>query len=319
MAARTFRDVWSYVALHVPGAPVGLAQQWVQDAYEDLCGRRHWSFLRTEALITTQAARAVDITFTQASSAITSAAGFLATDIGRQIRVSQSSPFYTINTVVDPSTATLTELYAGDSGAVSATITDLYLVMPENFRSFHEITDANLLRPIAWWLSREYLDALDPGRIMSDGRFRALASNGLSTVTSLSGRITYEAYPRPTSIGTYRYQYFKRADQLADDDLFQGPLATMTNALQKGALAEAAKWPGTTTQKNPYFNPQLAATLSAEFQVALKQIDVLDDDIYLMDLMQVDLSRYGFAAPYGDTQYLRASDATTGDYFGGFR
>ncbi len=129
------------------------------------------------------------------------------------------------------------------------------------------------------------------------------------------GRYTYEAWPYPTAAGSYILQYFTRTDTLADDYQFLGALATWTSVLQKGALAEAAKWPGTPTQKNPYFNLALADRLETEFNTALKSLDVMDDDAYLMDLQQTDLAKFGLAALSADTTLMRESDATLADYY----
>lgn len=315
MAVQTFGDVWRKVALYVPGAPPSLVQEWVQSAYEELCGSRHWSFLRETYLLRTLASRSVTPTFTQGSTAITSAGEFLTTDAGRQIRAGSNTPIYTIDTVTSANAAVLTQAYAEADGAKAATIRDVYLPMPANFRSFLNVTDMTIQRPIAWWIARDRLDLFDPGRIASDTRFRVLVAAQISTVTSLSGRYTYEAWPYPTAAGTYLVQYFKRADALADDDAFLGPLATMTNVLQQGALATAARWPGTEGRKNPYFNLSLSNQLQGEFDARLKALDVLDDDVYLMDLQQVDLSKYGLAAISADTTLMRQSDATLADYY----
>jgi hypothetical protein len=315
MAVQTFGDVWRLVALHVPVAPLSLVQSWVQDAYDELAGRRHWSFLRVDTVLSTLASRSLTITFSQGSTAITSVALFLSTDAGRQIRVGTNGPIYTISTVTDASNAVLTSIYAETGGAQTAAIRDIYLIMPANFRSIHTIVDMSIQRPVAWWISKERLDLFDPGRIASDTRFRVLAAAGLSQATATLGRFTYEAWPYPTAAGGYILSYFKRTDALADDDLFQGPLATWTSVLQKGALAEAAKWPGTATQKNPYFNLALASKLEAEFLVHQKMLDVMDDDAYLMDLQQTDLSKFGLAALSADTTLMRQSDATVADYY----
>lgn len=315
MAAQTFSDVWRNIALRVPGAPISLVQDWVQDAYDSVVGRRHWAWLRKDAFLTTLAARSVSITFTQGATGITSAAGFVvATDPGRQVRVS-TGPIYTIDTVTDVNTATLTQAYAETGGASTATISDIYLPMPADFRSIHTLTDLTIQRPVAWWIAKDRLDLFDPGRIASDTRFRVLAAAAFSQVTSLLGRVTYEAWPHPTAAGTYQLQYFTRTDTLTDDTAFTGVLATWTEALKKGALAEAAQWPGTVTQRNPYFNLQLADRLKAEFDQMVKALDVMDDDQYLMDLQQVDLSKFGLAAISADTTLMRQSDATLADYY----
>jgi hypothetical protein len=315
VAVQTFRDLWSLVALHVPAAPISLVQSWCQTSYDDLVGRRHWSWLRTDALLTTLASRSLTVTFTQGTTGITSAALFVATDAGRQIRVGTGTPVYTIDTVTNASAAVLTQVFAETGGAQTAGIRDVYLAMPANFRSIHTVTDRTIQRPIAWWISKDRLDLFDPGRIASDTRFRVLASASLSTATSLLGRYTYEAWPYPTAAGSYILQYFKRTDALADDDLFQGPLATWTSVLQKGALAEAAAWPGSVDKKNPYFNLTLRDKLETEFAAALKSLDVMDDDAYLMDLSQVNLAKYGLAALSADTTLMRQSDATLADYY----
>lgn len=315
MAAQTYRDIWSLVALHCPLAPISLIQSWVQDAYDSLVGRRHWAWLRRDYLLTTLASRSLSVTFVQGSTAITSAALFISTDAGRQIRAGAGTPIYTIASVTDPSNAILTQAYAEVGGAKTASIQDIYLLMPADFRSFHTVVDMTIQRPIAWWISKERLDLFDPGRIASDTRFRVLAAASLSQATATLGRVTYEAWPYPTAAGTYLVQYFLRTDTLADDTAFTGVLATWTDPLKKGALAEAAKWPGTATQKNPYFNLALADRLDKEFDAAVKALDVMDDDQYLMDLQQTDLSKFGLAALSADTTLMRQSDATLSDYY----
>lgn len=304
------------VQLHCPLAPASLAQTWVQQAYEELAGKRHWAWLRKELLLTTLASRSLSVTFTQGSTAITSAALFLSTDAGRQIRVGTTgTPTYTIDTVTNASAAVLTAAYQGDSGAATASISDIYLAMPADFRSFDSVTDPTIQRPIAWWISRDRLDLFDPGRVSYDSRLRVLASYQLSQATATLNQLLYEAWPHPTAAGTYVIKYFARTDQLAEDDPFKGVLATKTQALLDGALSKAARWPGTITQKNPYFSLPLATQLDGKFREACQTLDVMDDDQYLMDLQQVDLSKFGLAELSADTTLMRQSDATLSDYY----
>lgn len=311
--ASTFRDLWGLVSLHCPLAPTSLVQHWVQNSYDRLLGRRHWSWTRRTHLLTTRAARSVTINVTEGSPVLTGVGVFVASDVGRQLYGS-GTPTYTINTVTDANTAALVENYVGATGQVTLTIGDVYLVMPADFRSIHDVTDRTLQRPIAWWIATDKLDLFDPGRTMSDSRFRALCAAGPSLVTSLSGRVTYEAWPRPTAAGVYILNYFIRTDALDDETILPGLLATYTDSLRTGALAEAAMWPGTAQQQNPYFNLPLARDLRQQFHEACNTIDVMDDDQYLMNLQQVDLSRYGLAALAADTTLLRETDATLADY-----
>lgn len=315
MAAKTFGDVWRRVALQVPGAPVSLVQEWVQSSYNTLLGNGHWAWLRATTVLTTQAQRTLAlVNFTQGLQAITSAALFLPTDVGRQIRIPNET-IYTINTVVDPSNATLTIPFAEPDTAASARIQDYYLAMPEDFRSVYSITDMDLQRPIAWWISRDRLDLFDPARISSNNKLRVLASYELSLVTSQLGRVLYEGWPPATSVGQYQMMYFKRTDTLTDDSPFQGVLSTYTDALIEGALSWASRWPGTTDKKNPYFNLALAKQHQDRFDAERQTLKVMDDDQYLMMMEQINLSKFGLAALAADTTLMRESDATLADYY----
>lgn len=313
----TFTEVWRRVRLYAPDAPALLVRDWIQGAYNDLCGRRHWGWLRKDGLITTKASRSLTLTVTEGSSTVTSLGLFVASDAGRQIRLSTASPIYTISTVDDVSTVTLTEFYRGTSGAILATIQDIYLVMPEDFRSFLEVTNFAIQRPVAWWISRELLDAVDPSRIQGDAYFRALVAATYSQAAATEGRVTYEAWPFPSAATTYGMTYFSRADTIAEDSPLPGLLATRTDILVEGGLARCARWPGLPDKKNPYFNLPLALQHDLRFDRFCLQLDVMDDDQYLMSLDQVDLAQWGLGQLSADTSYLRASDATTGDYFGG--
>jgi hypothetical protein len=61
-----------------------------------------------------------------------------------------------------------------------------------------------------------------------------------------------------------------------------GVLATWAEVLKKGALAEAAQWPGTVAQKNPYFNLTLATRLEEEFHALAKSLDQGIDGLKLV-------------------------------------
>lgn len=318
MSAQTFGQTWRLVQLHVPLAPSSLVQLWVQQAYNDLIGKRHWAFLRKELLLRTQDARTLSsASFTQLSTGITSPALFVAGDAGRQIRIGTTgTPAYTIASVTNASAAVLTQAFAESTvTTASAQISDIYLTMPADFRSFEAVVDPTIQRPIAWWIARDRLDLFDPGRVAYDSRLRVLASYQLSLVPSTLGQLQYEAWPHPTAAGTYIVKYFSRSDTLADTDTFQGVLATRTDCVVDGALARAAQWPGTPQQKNPYFNLALATVHQGKFAQAAQQLDVMDDDQYLLDLQQVDLSKFGLAALSADTTLMRQSDATLADYY----
>ena len=118
-----------------------------------------------------------------------------------------------------------------------------------------------------------------------------------------------------SGVGQYQMTYFKRADVLNDDSIFQGVLSTYTETLVEGALSWAARWPGTTDKKNPYFNLALASAHQLRFDAERQTLRVMDDDQYLMMMEQINLSKFGLAALSADTTLMRESDATLADYY----
>lgn len=311
--ADTLERVWRRVALRAPGVPPALVREFVQEAYLELCGRRRWVWLRSTVILRTQAARTVSVGVTTGSTTITSGAAFVAGDAGRQIRFGTETPIYTIDTVTDASTATLTEAYASSTGTGTGTISDIYLAMPSDFRSFDTVTNLADQRPVVWWISKEKLDDVDPARIQSDSHFRALVAAQISPAASLSGRLLYEAYPHPTAAQVYQMSYYRQASRLAETASLQGVLADRGDVIQEGALARVARWPGTEQRKNPYFNAGLADRHEAKFKEFIQTLDVQDDDQYLQNLLQVEFRHYGWLS--GGAESLRSSDATLSDYY----
>ena len=70
----SFGDAWRRVRLHAPDSPFGLVKEWTQHAYEDLVKRRPWNFGRVHAMMSVQASRLVNITFTLGSVTATATA-----------------------------------------------------------------------------------------------------------------------------------------------------------------------------------------------------------------------------------------------------
>lgn len=53
----------------------------------------------------------------------------------------------------------------------------------------------------------------------------------------------------------------------------------------EGALANAARWPGSDTEhRNPYFNLQLAMSHGKEFERMVNELQRQDDEVYGMDI-----------------------------------
>ena len=304
-------DAWRRVRLHVPDAPFGLVKEWTQHAYEDLVKRRPWNFTRVHAQMSVPTARTVVATFSAASTTVTSAGLFLATDVGLQIRVG-NIPVYTIQTCPNANTITLDMPYTGTAGPQSAQILGMYQTMPADFGAFLLVIDPYNQRLIPWWYTQEDITRLDPTRMSSDATPRVLVSRQLSTVPSTLGQVQYEWWPSPISAKAFPYYYRQQAQVLADDAPLLGVLTA--RVLSTGALAYCAAWPGTTDKKNPYFNLALHAKLKDEFEQECARLELRDDDQAQETWTTLPYHRWATWDLTFDTRYLRSTDASIGDY-----
>ncbi len=313
MPLTTFGDCWRKVRLHAAHVPFGLVREWTQDAFATLHDRRPWAFATIETRLETLASRSLTVTFTASSTAITSAALFLATDVGRQIRVG-TYPYYTIVAVPTSSTATLDLPYAGTGGALTAEILSAYQTMPSDFGAFLLVADLSNQRQIGYWYTPATLMAIDPTRTSSNATARALASVTVSPVPATRGQMRYEWWPAPTTAQSYPAFYRQRPPTLADTDALPGVLQQRPDVLHSGALMECARWPGTPQEKNPYFSMATYREFRDDFEKACAHLELRDDDQSQQTWQALPYHRWPVWDLRADTHLLRATDATLGDY-----
>ena len=318
----TFETVWRKIRLFVPGAPVFLVRNWVQNAYRTLTDKRQWGWSIFQGQLTFQASRALTsvATVTQGSTMVTAPIGtFVASDGGRQFTVG-SYPIYTVFSVAADGSSILLDqpFYGNGSGvAASAQIYDAYGTLPANFSAFQIVLDPVNQRIVPWWLTQEEFGLLDPVRMAAESVPRLLAASKLSTYPPTLGQVQYEYWPKPTAQGALQYYASGRPLPLRDTDPILGVLRDRTDILEAGALAWAARWPGTTDKKNPYFNPQLAMVHEAQFQTLANQLDLRDDDQFQQSFNTIPWQRWSAWTWAYDTRLLRETDASLGSYFGG--
>lgn len=309
----TFGDIWRKVRLHAPEAPFGLVREWTLAAYKELCERRPWVFLQQEIHLQTLASRTLSVTVTAGSTTITSAAGFVASDAGRQVRVG-TTPTYTINTVTDASTAVLDLAYSGSSGAATATILSAYVTMPADFGAFLLVADPYNQKILPWWHTQEELTRLDPSRTSSDANPRCLVAQTLSTAPATLGQMRYEWWPAPTAAKAFPAYYRQSPQALADTDVLLGVLGDRGEILETGALMFCARWPGTSARKNPYFSMATYRELKDDFEKDCAHLELRDDDQSLQSWTVLPYHRWTTWDLAGGTDTLRSSDATVFDY-----
>jgi hypothetical protein len=312
--ADLFEDAWRRAKIQLPAVDAMLVRDWAQDAYNDACTRRAWGWLRKESAISTLASRSVTAGVTQASATVTSTAEFVATDVGRQLRIG-SYPFYTIIIFTDASTVILDRAYAGSTdAAATAQILDALVVMPADFSRFLVIADTYNQRPILFGASQDEVGIADPARTNSDYGPRFMVAATFSPVTATLGQVRYECWPLPTAARQFPFLYVRKAERLADTSSLPGVFSNRSDLLKLGCLMNAAGWPGTVDQKNPYYGLEHFDRLQKQWEFQLQKLQLEDDNQYPEDLIAVDWAReyYGLAR---NTRTLRMTDATVADYY----
>ena len=315
MASDSFLDVVRRVQLHVPDAPLLLIEDWVRDAYRDFSASHVWSFQRKDAALRFRGSRTISATFTQYSPTVTSAGLFVPTDAGRQIRVT-STPVYTIAAYIDPNTVTLERDYEDTGLTTVSTVLDLYPAMPLDFGHFLNVTNPYELRTIPWWISTDYLDKIDPTRILTGSLLRVLAARKISTVASTLGQYLYEAWPSITTARSYPYLYKMNPGTITESTIFNGTLGQYaTSVLKAGALLACTRWPGTSDKPNAYRrDARLRLEVQAEWDHLVQSLWLQDDAAFPM---QVEQANFRNQPPYAlsfPTELLRETDATVSDY-----
>lgn len=317
--ATTFEQVWRKVALQASSVPPMLCRDYVQDAYQEMCTGRRWSFLRRSLQPATRASRGVTVTATQGSADLTAAVGqFVSTDLNRQIRgTNQGVPYTIIEVDAAAGTATLDSEYAGESGVAELTVLDAFLFMPEGFDGVRTLRNLTVQQPMPWWYTSEQLDFWDPNRIWGDATARIIAARGVfNGGGEMDGRQVYEWWPYPNAQAIYQMDIYA-IDTLTDTSVLRGPLSNRGQVLETGALFACSKYPGTPEKPNPYFNAQLRETLRKEWEGAKQELNVRDEDQSPgEEFERIDWRWVQGLVPM-DTHLLRSTDATVADYVGG--
>jgi hypothetical protein len=293
-----------------------LSQYWVQQAYNKLCDRRPWSWLRAESEFLINPSNTGLVNVTNGSNQVTTTGitsgqlVMVASDKDRQFRVGTAAPVYTIIAVDVPNQVyTLDRVYGNPSsptGGLGATVLDAYLNAPSDFQRFIAVLDPKNNWQLHLWVTEEELNTWDAQR-SSSGTPWAVVSRRLQTQGTFTGRIQYELWPYATAQKNYPFFYVRRPETLTDSTVFLGPLANASDVLVQLALAEAAEWPAYEDRKNPYFNLSLAEMKRKNVEAHIARLEVLDEEIYMTWLETVSwINRLQFAPI--DSRYLQSHD-----------
>lgn len=289
--------------LYVPQIPITLAEQFIRDRYRRILRRRDWSGLRREDQFLLRAAKtdgSVDVLFGD-DVVVGNGTSFDTDDVGRQFKVGQGSPVYTI-TGVDVGAQELTlNMPIGITDAANAGywVLDAFVTPPEDFMKFLVVTHPVMGWRLQHWVTVGELNLMDPQRTFM-GQPYALADrmyDAATNTTNATCRPQYEAWPYATSRQVLYYLYtINGSDLVSPSDVPIWPIRT--DAIVSGALADVARWPGTADNPNPYFaRPDYWTAYEREYEDKMIEIERQDEEVYMTMLEMYPM--YGFPlAPF---------------------
>jgi hypothetical protein len=271
MSDATFEQLWRRILVYAPECPVPLAQEFVNTAYSRAVAYYPWSQLKVESEFRIPDAYSTGTAqVTEASaSVIGNATTWTSAMVNRQFMTEGIAPIYTIASFTDATHITLDRPYEkATNSAVAYNISVVYVEVPTDFLTFDVVRDLTNNWKLRTNFTQGQLDVWDAKRNFA-GTTWIVASAPPRVVTGAAPVVRYEMWPRPLPAAkTYTYRYIKRPPLMsAASDRPFFPLRG--DYLRKGAMAELALWPGTSTLKNMFYNLDQHRTLEAEFQAGL--------------------------------------------------
>lgn len=288
--ADSYESLWRGLLLRVPLAPVPLIQQSLNAAYRRSLALHRWSALRKESAFYIAAPYTTGTVSISAGSTSIVGVGttWTAAMTGYQLVLNSQGPFYTF-TFLTSTTGTLDRAF--NQAAVSAvtySLQQIYVTPESDFDSFEEVRDVANAWRLRLDLTQADLDRFDPQRSVSADAWAIVAAPYTADPPK------FELWPRPTGPKSVAYRYQRDPGDLSAAT--DTPIPPITgDILRDGALAELALWPGTTGERNPFFNPALNATYEQRFQSGVATAQMNDQERSVTDITPGD--RYASAFP----------------------
>jgi len=309
LALSTFEGLWKQLLLRCPSASLFLAREWVDYSYRQIWDRRRWSWLvgRGQFLLN-QVVNDGVVTVNRGSFDVTGTGTSFTTDlVNRQFRVGLTTPIYTIAEVDVPTqTLTLDQVWGGSTTAsINYQIYNAYVTPATDFQSFVSVWDPNFNWQLALYTTQEELNSWDAQR-SNTGTSYCVASYKYDEGFSDPPLPMFEIWPHQTAQYVFPYLYIKRPQDLSEPGASL-PRYIRGDVILQGALAQAARWPGTNTMPNPYFNLNLAMQHDATYEKYVMQMETQDDEVYESDMLVASVSQMPIATfPLGDSRWLQA-------------
>ena len=205
----SFSTLVGRVLLRCPMAGRFLAEDWVREAWYDICAPDHrWSWLYGfDQFLLPAEYETGTVVVTRNSTTVTGTSTVWTTEmVGRQFRIGTTSVIYTISSVESGTSLTLDKVWGGaTASAQTYEIYLAYVTVPADFQSFISVWDPNFNWQLALDFSQNVLNAADAQRSNS-GNAYLLAWRDYST--SSIGAVAQPVQvlgtgPDPGSSGTY--------------------------------------------------------------------------------------------------------------------
>ena len=144
MARDTYEDIWRRVILHCPAAGNFRAKSWVNHAFRRLAENRRWSWLiKYGEFIMPAVYKTGTVTVTLGDQTVAgSGTAWTADMAGRQFRIGNTTPIYTILRVDSAISMELDRVWGSATGSAQTyEIYRAFVTVPEDFKSFQAIWD----------------------------------------------------------------------------------------------------------------------------------------------------------------------------------
>lgn len=314
----TVEAVTRKILAHCPLASFPLARTWVQDAHDELCEVKRWSWLRGQGEILIDDQKSGTATVTRGSATVAlGTLTYAATDIGRQFRVSTAagSVLYSIIGGAAGVSITLDAPYGGDDATLAECgILDAYYTTPEDFGSFVYVVDPVNNWTLDIWVTEAEANLYDAKRALTGTPYAVVAQRYSTANSSGVALARYEVWPYQTTRRNLPYLYQKRGPTLADADYFLGVFRTRSDVVMELALSKAAEWPGLPDKRNPYYSLELAERKrrrvfgpTPDFSAMVELLESRDEEVYMTWLLTVGNPQ---RIPFGpmDANYTRSHE-----------
>ena len=286
MAANSFLEMSRALRLYVPQLPIPLAEQFIRDRYRRILESKDWSALRREGEFQLNALKSTGtVAITRGATTVTgTGTSFASTDVGRQFKAGGDAPVYTVSAYTSSTSITLDRAYGGATVTASTfKIFDGYVTAPTDFLRFLTIVDVGNSYRLAHWVSQAELNAYDPQRTNFGDPYLFVDRMYNTASTPMP---QFEVWPYTNAARTLYYTYIKRGTDLINDtDIPIWPLRS--DVIVSGALADAARWPGTADKPNPYFaRADYWKSYELEFVDKMIEMERRDEEVYATYLQQ---------------------------------